>query len=88
MGSGHLIFFFPFFSLGRGGPGPPGSIPVYIYIYIATYFKNLIVELYVFYILKIHVKFRANQILFNTQSINLFLCVILGKKYLEFIHFL
>ena len=39
---------------------------------MATYFENLTIELLVLYILKIHVEFHANQILFTTQSINLF----------------
>ena len=33
-------------------------------------FKNLIVELYIIYVLNTHVKFRSNQILFTIQSIN------------------
>ena len=33
-------------------------------------FKNLIVELYIIYVLNIHVKFRSNKILFTIQSIN------------------
>jgi len=42
-------------------------------INIATYFKNLTIKLYVFYILIMHVKFRINQILFTIRCINLFL---------------
>ena len=30
-----------------------------------TYFENLIIELYVFYVLKTRVKFHVNQILFT-----------------------
>ena len=40
-------------------------------INIATYFENLTVELHVLYILKTHVKFHANRILFTIRSKNL-----------------
>jgi len=36
------------------------------------YFENLIVGLYVLYILNKHVKFCINYMLFNIKSINLF----------------
>ena len=39
---------------------------------MTTYFENLTVELYVFYILDMHVKFHSNGILFTIKSINLF----------------
>jgi len=39
---------------------------------MATYFKNLTIELHVIYVFKTHVKFHANQMLFTIQSINLF----------------
>ena len=39
---------------------------------MATYFENLTIELHVFYILKTHVKFHTNQMLFTIRSINLF----------------
>ena len=51
-----------------------------------TYFKNITIELLVIYILKIHVEFHANQILFTTQSINFFLCIILNYKNSKFKH--
>ena len=41
-------------------------------INIITYFENLIVVLYVFYIFKTHVKFHVNWMLFTIQLINLF----------------
>ena len=34
-------------------------------INIITYFENLTIELYVFYILNTYAKFRANQMLFT-----------------------
>ena len=40
--------------------------------FIDTYFKNLIIELHVLYVLNTHVKFFANWILFTIWSINLF----------------
>ena len=40
--------------------------------FIDTYFKNLIIELHVFYVLNTHVKFFANWMLFIIWSINLF----------------
>ena len=52
-------------------------------------FKNLTVELHVFYIRNTHVKFPLNQILFTIQSINSFLYVILNNnKNLKFKHFI
>ena len=39
---------------------------------MATYFENITVELYVFYVLKIHIKFYANRMIFTIQFINLF----------------
>ena len=41
-------------------------------INIITYFENLIVVLYVFYIFKTHVKFNVNWMLFTLQFIKLF----------------
>ena len=40
--------------------------------FIDTYFKNLIIELHVFYVLNTHVKFFVNWMLFIIWSINLF----------------
>ena len=42
-----------------------------------AYLENLTTGLHVLYILNIHVKFRANRILFIIRFINLFLCIIL-----------
>ena len=39
---------------------------------MVTYFENLIIELHVLYVLKTHVKFHFNRMLFIIQSINLF----------------
>ena len=47
---------------------------------MVTYFENLTVELHVFYVFKIHVKFHANQILFTIRFIAYFLCIILDYK--------
>ena len=44
------------------------------WVLTVTYFENITVELYV---LKTHVKFHANRILFTIWSINFFLCTIL-----------
>ena len=41
-------------------------------INITTYFANLIVELHALYVLKTHVKFHVNWMLFNIRSISLF----------------
>ena len=41
-------------------------------INITTYFKNLTIRVYVLYVLNTHVKFRANQMLFTIQPVNLF----------------
>ena len=49
---------------------------------MVTYFENLTVGLYAFYILNTHVKFRANQMLFIVQSITYFLYIILNYKIL------
>ena len=35
-------------------------------------FENLTIELYVLYVLKIHIKFHANWMLFSIRFINLF----------------
>ena len=40
-------------------------IPFTKQINMVIYFKNLIVELHVIYIFKIHVKFHANRMLFT-----------------------
>ena len=55
---------------------------------MTTYFENLTVELYVFYVLKTRVKFHINQMLFTIWSINfiLFLCTILDYKTLKIKH--
>ena len=37
-----------------------------------TFIKNITIELDGFYVLKKYVKFRGNQMLYTTQSINLF----------------
>ena len=37
-----------------------------------TYFENLIVELYIFCVLNIYIKFYDNRILFTIRFINLF----------------
>ena len=37
-----------------------------------TYFENLTIGLYVFYIFIMHVKFYVNQMLFTIRFINLF----------------
>ena len=49
---------------------------------MATNFENLLVRLYVLYILNIYIKFCVNRILFNIQFINLFFIhnFILPKK--------
>ena len=39
---------------------------------MTIYFKNVTIKLHVFYVLKTHVKFHTNWILFTIQSINLF----------------
>ena len=39
---------------------------------MTTYFKNLTIELYVLYVLKTHVKFHVNRMLFTIQFVNLF----------------
>ena len=49
---------------------------------MVTYIENLIVGLYILYILNTHVKFRANQMLFIVQSITYFLYIILNYKIL------
>ena len=42
------------------------------FIPTVTYFKILIVKLYVLYVLNMYVKFLSNQMLFTNRSINLF----------------
>ena len=39
---------------------------------MATYFENLTVKLHILYVLKTHVKFHTNRMLFIIRSINLF----------------
>ena len=39
---------------------------------MVVYFKNLTIELHVLNVLKTHIKFCVNQILFSIQSINLY----------------
>ena len=41
-------------------------------IYIVTYFENLTIKLYVFYVLNTYIKFYVNWILFIIRFINLF----------------
>ena len=53
---------------------------------MTTYFEILIIELYVFYTFKTHVKFHVNQMLFTIRSINLFLYIILDYKNSKFKH--
>ena len=36
------------------------------------YFENLFIRLHILYVLHTHVKFRVNQMLFNSRSINVF----------------
>ena len=40
---------------------------------IIVYFENLIIGLYAFHVLNMHLNFCANKILFTIRSINLFL---------------
>ena len=47
---------------------------------MTTYFENLTIELYVFYVLKTHVKFHDNRMLFTIWSITYFLRIILNYK--------
>ena len=42
------------------------------FIPTTTYFENLTIELHVLYVLKTHVKFHVNQMLFIIRFINLF----------------
>ena len=51
---------------------------------MTIYFENLIIALQVLYIFKKYVKFRVNQMLFNTRSTNLFFMYILDNKKLKF----
>ena len=51
---------------------------------VAIYFENLTVELHVLYVLKIHIKFYVNQMLFIIWSINLNFYVILDYKNSKF----
>ena len=39
---------------------------------MTIYFEKLTVELYFFYVLNTHIKFRVNQMLFTIRFINLF----------------
>ena len=55
---------------------------------MTTYFEILIIELYVFYAFKTHVKFHVNQMLFTIRSINLFLYIILDYKNSKFKHWI
>ena len=41
-------------------------------INMIIYFENLIIELHIYYVFKIRVKFYANRMLFTIQFINLF----------------
>ena len=52
---------------------------------MATYFENLTIRLHILYG-DMHVKFRANWILFIIRSINFFLSVTLDYKNLKFKH--
>ena len=62
----------------------PSKLVIYLFIKILNLkFKNLIIKLYVLYRLNIHIKFNINKILFNIQSINLFLFVIFYYKNLK-----
>jgi len=40
---------------------------------MTKYFENITIEVHVFYVLKTHVKFHVNQMLFTIRSIYLFL---------------
>ena len=51
-----------------------------------TNFENLIVVLQVLYVLNKYVKFCLNWMSFTIQSINLFLCIILDYKNMNFRH--
>ena len=51
-------------------------------INMVTYFEILTIKLYVIYILIMHIKSHANQILFIIQLI--FLCIILDNKNMKF----
>ena len=50
---------------------------------MATHFENQTIELHVLYVLKKHVKFQANRMLFTIQSINLFFMYNLRLQNLE-----
>ena len=51
-----------------------------------TYFKNLIVELYIFYVLNTYVKFYDNRMLFTIRFINLFFMYNFRLQKLEIKH--
>ena len=53
-------------------------------INIATYFENLIIEFHGLFVLKTHVKFHVNQMLFTIWFINLNFYVILDYKNSKF----
>ena len=51
---------------------------------MTTYFENIIVELHVFYVLKMNVKFHVNCMLFTFNPEIYFLCIILDYKNSKF----
>ena len=53
-------------------------------INVVIYFENLTVELHVFYVLKTHVKFYVNRMLFIIWSINLNFYLIIDYKNSKF----
>ena len=50
---------------------------------MTIYFKNVTIELHVFYVLKTYVKFYTNWMLFTIQSINLFFMYIFKLQKLK-----
>jgi len=51
---------------------------------MTIYFSNLTFRLHVFYVLNMHVKFQANQMLFTIRFVTYFSCTILDYKNLKF----
>ena len=55
-------------------------------INMATFFENLTVELHVFYVINMHIKFRANWMLFTISFLNLFFIYNIIIQNLKFKH--
>ena len=63
-------------------------LKLFYYGLLNVNFENPIIELHVFYVFNMHVKFHSNWMLFTLRSKNLFLVHIFYHKNLKFKHFI